>query len=149
MTNPLAIGKVRSLANDRRGVFSHTANVAKRTPKALTAEEYRALKVASGWYLKAWRHYRLLSLDELAAEVGTSKGAVSDFENGKGQRFNRDNLEQFARALNTEVGFLVDLNPFTVSPEWMDISRRSRGLDQEDQKTVADLVARLERKGAA
>lgn len=114
-----------------------------RKPKVWPKEHYDALRKASGWYLQAWRHYRNLTAQELADEAGTSKGVISDHEQGKGARFNRDTLETYARALGTTPGFLIDHNPFLMDEAFTAITEGAGRLGDEDRKTVADLVKRL------
>jgi transcriptional regulator with XRE-family HTH domain len=126
--------------------------MAKRVRKP-RLEKYEAMRQASGWYLGAWRDYRELSMEELAAEVGTSKGMVSDLESGaldsKGavaQRFNRDWVEKFAVALNTTGGFLIDVNPFGERADMAEVTDGYRRLDKEGQEAVLALVERLSKR---
>jgi transcriptional regulator with XRE-family HTH domain len=78
-----------------------------RSARHALYEEYRA---ASGWYLAAWRDYRGLTLEDLADELGKTKGYVSDLETGAARggrasnRFNRDTLMAVAQAVGTTGG---------------------------------------------
>lgn len=131
-------------------LVSHNANMPKRPRKQRTQEQLEAYKEASGWYLAAWRDYRGLTLEELAEEVGTSKGVVSDLETGAkrangqlAQRFNKDDVSRFAKALDTTGGFLLDMNPFTVDPDTYDLGSKIQRLDRQSQSLVRDLTERL------
>ncbi len=130
--------------------------MAKRPRKPRQLEQYEAYKQASGWYLAAWRDHRGLTLDELAAEMETSKGFISDLEtgavdkDGKRRRYNSDLLAKAAAAVDTTMGFLVDVNPFTVDGDFTRRVSMIRELDARDRDEVfrlADTLAR--RRGEA
>lgn len=112
-------------------------------------EHYDALKAASGWYLAAWRDYRGLSQQSLADEMETSKGQVSDLENGavnkKGiqTRYNRDWLEKACRALEVAAGDLLDTNPAREEPRYAALRRAFPGLTVQDAETVSRLASDL------
>ena len=123
--------------------------MAKR-PRKPRLEQYEAFREASGWYLAAWRDYRNLTLEDLAAEAGTSKGVVSDMETGnqksngtKAQRFNRDWIERFARALDCTGGYLIDVNPFVQDPQLAETSAKLRKLAPEDRHMIDGMIDRL------
>lgn len=104
----------------------------KRQPRI---EKHEDFKVKSGWYLAAWRDFRNLSLEELAEEVGTSKGQISDLETGatkggtkQSARYNRDWVESLARALQTTPGFLLDVNPYSVDETFTAVTQTYRDL---------------------
>lgn len=128
--------------------------MAKRLRKPRAQEQLEAYRKASGWYLAAWRDYRGLTLEELAGEVGTSKGVVSDLETGAlrnngalAQRFNRDDVEKYARALGTTGGFLLDRNPYAADPELEDLSGKFRNLDDRGRRLAADMLESLLKSG--
>lgn len=54
-------------------------------------------------YFAEWRDHRGLTQEQLAARVGTTKGAVSKLENGR-SLFNQSSLEAWADALACEPG---------------------------------------------
>lgn len=150
MTNNSAIANVRLLRDDFRGRRFHNVGMAKR-PRKPRIEQYEAFKEASGWYLAAWRDFRGLTLEELADEAQTSKGVVSDMETGalkssgdRAQRFNRDWIDRFSKALGTSGGFLIDVNPYAVDPAVFDLGRRYGELSAADRTAVEQLVSHLE-----
>jgi len=112
-------------------------------------EEFDALREASGWYAAAWRSLRGLSQGELAEELGTSKGQVSDLETGAKTRFNRDWLERFSKALNVPMGHLIDVNPFTIDEGLQSLSSIYRDLDDRDRDEVLRLAQTLSRRRAS
>lgn len=126
--------------------------MAARRPRKPRLDQYEAYKAASGWYLAAWRDHRGLTLEELAAEIDSSKGFVSDLEtgatdkDGKQRRFNRDLVEKLARALGTTGGFLIDSNPFAPAGRFDDRAGAIRRLPERDQDEVFRLVDTLSRR---
>jgi transcriptional regulator with XRE-family HTH domain len=125
--------------------------MAKR-PRKPRLDQYEAYKTASGWYLAAWRDHRGLTLDELAAEMESSKGFISDLEtgavdkDGKQRRYNRDLLAKAAAALDVTMGYLVDVNPFTVDGQFTEGVSVIRSLDERDQAEVFRLADTLARR---
>jgi transcriptional regulator with XRE-family HTH domain len=65
---------------------------------------------ARHFYLREWRKFRGLTLEELGHRIGTSKGRVSDIERGA-RRYNEDLIEQFAKALDCEPWELIGRDP--------------------------------------
>lgn len=120
--------------------------------RPLSVEEYDRLKSQSGWYLRAYRDRAGLSLESLAEEMGTSKGQVSDLENGavnkKGvrTRYNRDWLESACVALGVAAGDLLDTNPFREEPKFAALRRVFPGLTATDAESVAVLADSMARK---
>jgi transcriptional regulator with XRE-family HTH domain len=125
MVNYDARGNVHPLGNDARAKTSHSVNMAKRRTNR-DIETLEDLRRTSGWYLAAWRDYRQLSLDELAAQGGVKKSALSELENGRVRadgrkpRFNRDTIVGLCEALGITEGMLFDVNPMTANPDWLD-----------------------------
>lgn len=143
------MANVRHARDDLLRCFPQNAAVAKRPRQPRTAQ-HEALKAASGWYLAAWRDYRELSQEELAAEVGTSKGMISDLETGAlnsagkiAQRFNRDWVEKLSKALSTSGGFLIDVNPYGQGEDLAEVTDGYRRLRGTDRQAVLGLVERL------
>lgn len=121
-----------------------------RRPRKPRLDQYEAFKKASGWYLAAWRDHRGLTLEELAAEVDITKGMVSDFETGalksngtQAQRFNRDWVDKFAKALGTTGGYLIDINPFGDESKLVAIADVYRRLSDADREVAVSLVSAL------
>lgn len=138
-------GPIRALRDDRKAGWSHTANMAK---KSKSPDHYRTLREKSGWYAAAWRDFRGLSQQEIADEVETSKGMVSDLETGANRRYNKDWLEKWCAALNVAAGDLIDTNPFVEEPRFAAMRRAFPGLGAKDVEALADMAAALEKRGA-
>ena len=124
--------------------------MAKRLRKPRPPELLEDYRRESGWWLAAWRDFKGLTLDELAIEVGTSKGVVSDLETGakraggqRAQRFKSDQLGAYARALGITEGRLLELNPFTQTPEREEVATLLGRLDDAELKMVRDLAESL------
>lgn len=60
--------------------------------------------------LREWREYRGLSVERLAEKAGVSPGLVSQIEN-RLSAGSPDSLEKLAKALDCEVGELLDIAP--------------------------------------
>lgn len=112
------------MGNARTRDFSHPVNMPRKIADR-DIETLEDLRRTSGWYLAAWRQYRRLSLDDLSAETGVRKSALSEIENGavrkNGQkpRFNRDTIVSLINALGITEGMMFDVNPYTANPAWM------------------------------
>lgn len=124
---------------------SQNANMAK---KEKSAKHYAELRDRSGWYAAAWRDYRKLSQQEIADEVGTSKGQVSDLETGAKTRFNKDWLEKWCRALDVAAGDLIDVNPFVEEPRFAAMRRAFPGLSGGDVEALAEMASSLAKRKA-
>ena len=142
---------VRYVWNDFVTIVSHNANMAKR-PRKPRLDLYEAYKEASGWYLAAWRDHRGLTLDDLAAEMGSSKGFISDLETGatdkegKQRRYNRDLADKAARALDTTPGFLIDLNPYNAEADYTRRLSAVQQLEERDREELFRLLDTLSRR---
>lgn len=69
------------------------------------------------FYLREWRKHRGLTQQQLADRLDSSKGYVSDLENGK-RRYNQDLLEALAYALMCEPADLLIRNPLQEDAIW-------------------------------
>lgn len=122
--------------------------------KMKSPEHYDELKAVSGWYLAAWRDLRGLSQQTMADAMETSKGQISDLENGavnkKGipTRYNRDWLEKACAALEVAAGDLLDTNPAREEPKFAALRRAFPGLSDQDAETVSRLADDLIRRSA-
>lgn len=116
---------------------------------------YESYRARSGWYLAAWRDFSGLTLDDLSAELGHSKGYISDLETGAvregrpATRFNRDLIENVARVVNTSGGRLIDVNPFTMWENAERLSQTLQLLPDADRAAVLDMAERLASRGRA
>lgn len=61
-------------------------------------------------FIREWRRFRGLTMEELATQISASAAAISRIERGE-QRYNQDILERIARALRCRVVDLVSRNP--------------------------------------
>ncbi|WP_332657330.1 helix-turn-helix domain-containing protein [Brevundimonas sp.] len=106
-------------------------------------EEYRR---KSGWYFAAWRDFAGLTLEDLAAELGRSKGYVSDLETGATRenrpptRFNRDLVEAAAKVMNTTGGRLIDVNPYTMTENAARLDAAVAQLDDAGKEAMLGMV---------
>ncbi len=132
--------RVRNTRADNPQRLSHNANMAKRE---LGPVDYEALREASGWYAAAWRDFKKITQQELADEVGSSRGQISDLETGAKTRYNRDWVRKFSEALDVRPGFLIDVNPFTMWEGQQRLEDTIRRLPVEDREAVLDMAMRL------
>ena len=132
--------RVRNTHADIRVRLSQHANMAKRD---LGPVDYEALREASGWYAAAWRDFKKITQQELADEVGSSRGQVSDLETGAKTRYNRDWVKKFSDALGVRPGFLIDVNPFTMWEGQDRLEAAVRRLSADDRNAVLDMATRL------
>jgi transcriptional regulator with XRE-family HTH domain len=138
---------VRHDRTDTVGECSHIPNVAEKARKT-RHDLYAAYRERSGWWLAAWRDFAGLTLEDLAAELGRSKGYVSDLETGAPRpgrpptRFNRDLIDQVAKVVGTTGGRLIDVNPFELSERMERLSAAVAKLDEAGQDAVLDMAER-------
>lgn len=123
-------------------------------PRKARHDLYQAYRDASGWWLAAWRDYRGLTLEDLADELGRTKGYVSDIETGAARggrpatRFNRDTVDQMARALGTTGGRLIDVNPYEMDESADQIETIFRDLDPASRDAVIQMAQTLSKRSA-
>lgn len=117
-------------------------------PRRARHDLYEDYRQRSGWYLAAWRDSAGLTLEDLADELGRSKGYISDLETGASRadrpptRFNRDLIEQVAKVLGTTGGRLIDVNPYTLSDRAERLSAAVARLDDAGQEALLDMAER-------
>lgn len=61
-------------------------------------------------YLKAWRKFRLMTLEEVGDAIGTTKAVIQQLESGK-MALSHKWLLKLAPVLGTTPGFLLDHDP--------------------------------------
>jgi len=149
MTNIRSTPNVRHARHDLPSEVPYIGVVIKR-PRKPRLGDYERYRAASGWWLAAWRDFKGLTLEDVAAEVGTSKGIISDLETGalrstgnRAQRYNADTLRAVASALKIHEGWLLDINPFDADPHWLAVADGFRDLDDNAKAAVAGLVDQL------
>lgn len=87
-----------------------------------------AQKVWTRIYLQDWRKHRGLSQETLAERAGVSPGLISQIENGLSAG-SPESLEALAKALDCEVGELLDIRPGpggSVLRLWIDDENRAQ-----------------------
>lgn len=137
---------VRHMQTDGAGGCLHTPNMTAKPRKSRPPEVYEDYRARSGWYLAAWRDYAGLTLEDLAAELGRSKGYISDLETGAvrtgrpATRFNRDLIEQVAGVVGTTGGRLIDVNPFNLNEQMERLSSVIARLDEAGQQAVLSMA---------
>jgi len=118
-----------------------------RSRRRLTEEETRRFDAAAerhNAYTWAWRIYRNLSLQEVAADSGLTAGTISDIEQG----LLKPTTEQsgaLARAFSTNVG-LLKTNPFETNERVAQLLTITEALDPTDLQTLVDMAETLERR---
>lgn len=154
MQNIKSSGFVQRCSGDVDGRAGITFSMTRKPRKARPGlyEEYKA---ASGWYLAAWRDFRGLTLEDLADELGMSKGYVSDLETGAqrggrpANRFNRDTMLAVAQAVGTTGGRLIDVNPYDMDERAGEITDLFATLPEEQRAALHQLAITLKGNRAA
>lgn len=70
-------------------------------------------------HLKAWRKFRHLTQEELAAKVDTTKAVISNLETGS-RGLSDKWLRRLAPVLGTTPGFLLDYDPNDLDTAYLD-----------------------------
>lgn len=94
-------------------------------------------------HLRAWREFREMTQDELAAAVGTSKSVISDMERGKLQ-LSPKWLRRFAPVLRTQPGHILDHDPADLDSDVIDIWGR---IDERDREQALRVLRSFDRTG--
>jgi transcriptional regulator with XRE-family HTH domain len=76
-------------------------------------------------FFRAWRQFRGLSLDDVAARAGGTKSEWGKIERGD-TRWHRDHLHRLAEALSVEVWWLVSIDPFDTRSQLRVLSALAR-----------------------
>ncbi|MEL7107872.1 MAG: helix-turn-helix transcriptional regulator [Pseudomonadota bacterium] len=82
--------------------------------------------------LRAWREFRDLTQEELAAKVGTTAAVISLLENGQ-RGLSASWLQRFAPHLQVSPGFLLDHVPGDLTTDMLEIWAN---VPQEDQSKI-------------
>lgn len=107
------------------------------TPWPTTQNAHRA-KMARmrHTYLRAWREYRGLTLEAVAAKIGQTHGILSKVERGK-RRYNQTILERLADLYGTDPGSLLNRDPrYADDP----LAKIVGDLPPEDRPKAAELL---------
>jgi len=75
---------------------------------------------AAANHLRAWREFRHLTQDDLAAEVGTAGNVIGLLESGE-RGLSQKWLNKLAPALGTTPGFLLDHDPNDLPTAVLDV----------------------------
>lgn len=86
-------------------------------------------------YLRAWREFRKMSQDELAAKLDTAKGVISLLENGK-RPLSDKWLRRLAEVLETRPGHILDVDPNELDSDIVDIWTRIPERDREQAARI-------------
>jgi transcriptional regulator with XRE-family HTH domain len=94
-------------------------------------------------YIRAWRHYRGLTLEQAADRVGTSVGgfthaSLSRIERGL-QSYSQPTLEALADALGTDTGSLLNRDPLQAAEIWSLWDQAK----PNERKLILDLAATI------
>lgn len=112
--DPLEIGgfDVRSLLHVRQGMpntyFTASAKVCAQRNDLRPATRHNVWMEHN--HLRAWRKFRHKTLDEVAAEIGTTKAVIQQLEVGK-MSLSHKWLVKIAPVLGTTPGTLLDHDP--------------------------------------
>lgn len=91
-------------------------------------------------FIKEWRLFRDMTVDELAEAAGMSNGNLSALENRK-QGHSDAGLANLARALGTTAGALLNVNP--LDPNTGDFWRLWERATKKDRDTLTIMAERL------
>lgn len=141
---PLAI----ALECDERYFTDSSFDRPGRSRRRISEEELARLEAAAkhGVYAAAWRSYKNLTLQDVAAESGLTAGTVSDIEQGLLQP-SGEQLNALARAFSTNAG-LLKTNPFETNERVAQLITITEALDPTDLQTLVDMAETLERRRA-
>jgi transcriptional regulator with XRE-family HTH domain len=87
-------------------------------------------------FIREWRKYRHLTLEQLAERIELTHGAVSQLERGL-VNYTQPTLEAIADALQCSPGDLVMRNPLMDDAVWSLQERLAKATPQQRQKSLA------------
>lgn len=76
-------------------------------------------------FIKEWREFRHMTLEQLAAATGMHTGSLSLLENAK-RGYTQDSLELIAKALQTDEAALLTLDPGKPESVWAWLARHGQ-----------------------
>lgn len=94
-------------------------------------------------FLGAWRNFRGLTQEELADAVGTTKSVVSLLENEQ-RPLSSKWLRKFAAVLETQPGYILDLDPNEIDTELMETWSK---IDANDRKQAVRVLQSFVKTG--
>jgi len=95
-------------------------------------------------FIRQWRNYRRLTLEQLAERVGVTHGALSQLERGL-VNYTQPMLESLAFALQCEPADLIMRDP--ESETWT-IFDSVRDLPEVDQRRIAAVIDAMRKTGS-
>ena len=90
-------------------------------------------------HLRAWREFRQMSQEELAAKVETSASVISMLELGE-RGLSAKWLRRPAPALNTTPGYLLDHNPEDLPTDIIDIWSHIAEPDRDTARRMLEVL---------
>jgi len=120
----------------RPDTLLHHAYMAKATQKVRPRprRQYRPT------FIRQWREYRGLTLEQLAARVGTTHATISRIERGK-QPYSQPLLEAIADALGTDPASLLMRNPRDPEGMWS-IWDRAKAAQRVQITAIAETIVK-------
>lgn len=110
------------------------------TPWATTGFSPRAtLARMRKTYLRAWREFRGLTLEQVAAEIGQTHGILSKIERNK-RRYNQTVLEKLSDLYGAEPADLLSKDPTTANDP---LAKIVADLPPEDRPRAAEMLKLL------
>lgn len=121
----------RTFAGDRFSQSSQTARMPTKSSKPSVNN------------LRAWREFRHMSQDDLAAKVGTKGNVIGHLESGE-RGLSDKWLRRLAPVLGTTPGFLLDHSPDDLDAAYIDAAM---SVPPEDRPQVLDILKTFKRAG--
>lgn len=87
-------------------------------------------------FVREWRKYRGLTLEQLAERVEVTHGALSQLERGL-VNYTQPMLEALADALNCEAGDLIMRNPLAMDALWSIKEQLAKASPEQQRQALA------------
>lgn len=94
-------------------------------------------------YLRAWRTFRKLTLDQLAERVGTNANMIGYLESGE-RGLSAKWLRRLAPALKTTPGFLLDHDPHDLPADMLEIWGEA---DERQKRQITEIAKTIVKTG--